>query len=155
LGGEEGIAEKTGEALKKKYLDLKIVGAKEGPHFEFRISNFEFLNNDQNPNDKFQNIIDDINRTKPDILFVAFGSPKQDFFISQLLNRLPSVKLAMGVGGAFDFISGKTKRAPEIWRELGLEWLYRFIHQPWRAIRIFNATLKFTTYAVKINSPLD
>jgi N-acetylglucosaminyldiphosphoundecaprenol N-acetyl-beta-D-mannosaminyltransferase len=154
LGGEEGIAEKTGEALKKKYLDLKIVGAKEGPIFKFSISNFQFLNNDQNPNEQFQNVIADINQTKPDILFVAFGSPKQDFFISQILHQLTSVKVAMGVGGAFDFISGKAKRAPEIWRELGLEWLHRFIHQPWRAIRIFNATLRFISYTIRFKNHL-
>ena len=164
LGAGRGIAERTAMILKERYLNLNIVGASQGPTFKFpsprlvglgpTISNFQFSNNLQIPNKQFQNAIADINQTKPEILFVAFGSPKQDFFISQVLNQLPSVKLAMGVGGAFDFISGKTKRAPLIWRELGLEWLHRFIHQPWRAIRIFNATLRFITYTIKVKRHL-
>jgi N-acetylglucosaminyldiphosphoundecaprenol N-acetyl-beta-D-mannosaminyltransferase len=71
---------------------------------------------------------------KTDILFVALGSPKQEFWIAENLAGLP-VKVAIGVGGAFDFISGKVKRAPVAVRKLGLEWLFRLIIQPWRIKR--------------------
>lgn len=71
---------------------------------------------------------------KTDILFVAFGHPKQEKWIYQNLPKIP-VKLAMGVGGAFDYLSGKVPRAP-IWiRNLRLEWLFRLILQPWRIKR--------------------
>src|SRR5579884_3272517 len=66
-----------------------------------------------------------------DILFVAFGFPKQEEFISKNLDKLP-VTAMVGVGGAFDYISGKVSRAPLIVRFIGFEWLYRLIRQPWR-----------------------
>ncbi|MEX2144803.1 MAG: WecB/TagA/CpsF family glycosyltransferase, partial [Candidatus Spechtbacterales bacterium] len=69
-----------------------------------------------------------------DVLFVAFGSPKQEIWIKNNLKNLP-VTVAMGVGGAFDMISGKVKRAPVFIRSLGLEWLFRLIIQPWRIKR--------------------
>jgi len=69
-----------------------------------------------------------------DILFVAFGAPKQEFWISENLPKIP-VKIAIGVGGAFDYISGKIPRAPGFLRSLGLEWLFRLTVQPWRIKR--------------------
>lgn len=69
-----------------------------------------------------------------DILFVAFGAPKQEKWIYQNLSKLP-VKIAMGVGGAFDYMSGKVPRAPKWIRDLGFEWLFRLIIQPWRIKR--------------------
>ena len=75
-----------------------------------------------------------INFAKADILFVAFGHPKQEKWIVQNLPKL-SVKVAMGVGGSFDYISGKIPRAPKWLRKLGLEWLFRLIIQPWRIKR--------------------
>jgi N-acetylglucosaminyldiphosphoundecaprenol N-acetyl-beta-D-mannosaminyltransferase len=79
----------------------------------------------------------------PDILFVALGSPWQEKWIYHNLKNLPSVKIAMGVGGSFDFITQKIKRAPKIFRVLGLEWIWRLIKQPWRRKRIFNAAIVF------------
>ena len=69
--------------------------------------------------------------SKIDVLFVAFGAPKQEEWIASHLDNLP-VRVAIGVGGAFDFISGQVSRAPYVIRFLGLEWLYRLIRQPWR-----------------------
>lgn len=69
-----------------------------------------------------------------DILFVAFGCPKQEFWISKNLPKIP-VKIAIGVGGAFDYISGKIPRAPGFLRGLGLEWLFRLVVQPRRIKR--------------------
>jgi len=136
LGAEAGVAEKTAKVLKNKYLNLQIVGAEQG------IANYE-------PNMINDDLINRINNSNADILFVAFGAPKQDFFIHEYLLKLSKVKLAMGVGGSFDFISGNVKRAPQIYRDLGLEWLYRFFNEPWRAIRIFNATIRFIINVVK------
>ena len=60
-----------------------------------------------------------------------------------------TVKIAIGIGGAFDFIAGKQKRAPELMRKLGLEWLFRLIQQPSRIKRIYNATIKFPIQVIK------
>ncbi|MEX2053770.1 MAG: WecB/TagA/CpsF family glycosyltransferase [Patescibacteria group bacterium] len=69
-----------------------------------------------------------------DLLFVAYGHGKQERWISRNLSKIP-VKVAVGVGGALDFIAGAQKRAPKLIRSLGLEWLYRLIRQPWRIKR--------------------
>ena len=96
-----------------------------------------------------QVVIKKINQVKPGILIVALGSPKQEEWINQNLNKMPSVKLALGVGGAFDFISGQIKRAPLPLRESGLEWLWRLTLQPQRAKRVFNAVIVFPYLILK------
>lgn len=85
-----------------------------------------------------------INQTKPNILFVAYGAPKQEKWIARNLKKLPTVRLAIGVGGAFDIISGRIARAPVWMRNAGLEWLWRLIQEPRRIERIYNATVKFS-----------
>ncbi len=130
LGGEEGIAKKATENILKKFPGLRVVGAESGgkiTNFQFSIFNFQKINN-----------------AKPNILFVALGAGKQEKFISQNLAKMPSVKIAMGVGGAFDFIAEKVKRAPAWMRKIGLEWLWRLFIQPWRWRRILTATIKFS-----------
>jgi N-acetylglucosaminyldiphosphoundecaprenol N-acetyl-beta-D-mannosaminyltransferase len=72
-----------------------------------------------------------VQSTEPDILFVAYGAPAQDKWIARNLGRL-GAPVAMGVGGAFDFISGRSKRAPHWLQRVGLEWLHRLYHEPWR-----------------------
>ncbi len=109
LGAGPNVAVKTAECLQKKYPGLKVGLIAE-----------EWAK--------------DLGKKKVDILFVAFGSPKQEIWIAENLNNLPA-KVVIGVGGAFDFISGKVRRAPVIVRQLGLEWLFRLIVQPWRIKR--------------------
>ena len=82
-------------------------------------------------------------------MFVAFGMGKQEKWIYENLSKMPSVKIAMGVGGSFDFISGKVKRAPLFLLRLGLEWMYRLVQEPRRFKRILNATVKFTYLVLK------
>ncbi|MBI2448006.1 WecB/TagA/CpsF family glycosyltransferase [Candidatus Microgenomates bacterium] len=123
LGAGEGIAKKTAQKMISAYPNLKIVGAYAGF-----------------PQEK--GLVKKIAETKPDILFVAFGSPRQEIFISQNLRNL-KVSVAIGVGGSFDFIAGRAKRAPKFFQKLGLEWLWRLILEPKRALRIYNATVKF------------
>ena len=109
LGAGSNVAELTAECLRGKYLGLKV-------NFTGQEWNFE---------KKYP---------ETDILFVAFGSPKQEIWIAENLSKLP-VKVAIGVGGAFDFVSGKVRHAPVFMRKLGLEWLFRLIIQPWRIKR--------------------
>jgi len=84
-----------------------------------------------------------INLAKPDILFVAYGSPAQEEWLHRNLHKLKPVKVAIGVGGAIDFAAGKAKRAPKLLRNLGLEWFWRLLTEPRRFKRIWNATFVF------------
>lgn len=112
LGGGPGVAEKASECLKKKYTGLKV----------------SWVSTEWN---------DLLVDKKTDILLVAFGSPKQERWIYENFDKLPS-KITIGVGGAFDFISGNVPRAPKKIRSLGFEWAYRLIVQPWRIKRQFS-----------------
>ena len=76
-------------------------------------------------------IIERVRAAQVDILCVAYGAPAQELWIARNLSRLP-VAVAMGVGGAYDFLSGRQPRAPHVMQYLGLEWLYRLYREPWR-----------------------
>ncbi len=93
-----------------------------------------------NKNSADPTIIDDINKTSPDILFVAFGPIKQEKWILQNLPKL-NFKLAIGLGGTFDYLAGKQPQPPQFIRKIGMEWLWRLFTQPKRYKRIYNATL--------------
>jgi N-acetylglucosaminyldiphosphoundecaprenol N-acetyl-beta-D-mannosaminyltransferase len=131
FGGYPGVAEKTAIVLRGLFPSIKIVGTKSG---------YSFSDDD---------IINEVNRSRSDILFVALGNPKQEIWISKNLERMPSIKLAVGVGGSFDYISGKIMRAPRILRSIGMEWLWRLLLQPWRAKRIFKAVVIFPYLIIK------
>ena len=75
------------------------------------------------------------------ILFTCHGQPIQDEWIAQHRSALPKQLLAMGVGGAIDFLTGKRRRAPKIFQRFGFEWFWRLCTQPWRFSRILRATL--------------
>ena len=96
-----------------------------------------------------EKVVEKINLVKPEILLVGLGSPKQEKFIYYNLKKMPSVKLAIGVGGAFDFISGRIKRAPKFLQKIGLEWLWRLILQPRRIKRIYNGVAKLSWLVLK------
>lgn len=90
----------------------------------------------------------EMNDFSPSLIFVSLGAPWQEKFMYHELKNIPSVKIALGIGGAFDFLTGKTKRAPRIFSFLGFEWLWRAIKQPagqklWRLKRIGRAVFVF------------
>jgi len=93
--------------------------------------------------------IEKINKVKPEILLVGLGSPKQEKWIYDNLKNMPSVKIAIGVGGAFDFISGHVKRAPSFLQKPGTEWLWRLMIQPKRIKRISKGILGLSWLALK------
>lgn len=126
LGGKSGVADKTAECLKKTYPKLKII---------YSNSNISV---DQDGHSE------SLDTPKLDILFVAFGQVKQEKWIDQNKDKIDA-KVFMGVGGAFDYLSGQVPRAPLFLRRIGLEWLYRLILQPWR-IKRFWALLEFLTH---------
>ena len=143
FGAGESVAQKTAKELKKQFPKLKIAGAESGG----KISNFQFLisNTDLNKSSNLAKI----KQADPDILFIALGQVKQEKWIAQNLPKLPSIRLAIGIGGSFDYISKKTPRAPKFLRILGLEWLFRLILQPKRIKRIWNAVVVFIWLILK------
>jgi N-acetylglucosaminyldiphosphoundecaprenol N-acetyl-beta-D-mannosaminyltransferase len=79
-----------------------------------------------------------------DIVFVNFGAPKQELFIFDNRDKFLQSRILIGVGGTFDFFTGKMRRAPKVFRKIGLEWLWRFLQEPRkRAGRIYNAVIVF------------
>lgn len=88
-------------------------------------------------------IINELHAAAPEIIFVALGHPKQEKWVSEHRNELPSVRLFMGCGGALEFIAGTARRAPAWMRRIGLEWLWRLMIEPRRIKRIINAVIVF------------
>jgi len=115
LGAGEGVAQKVAEAWRSRYPGIDVVGIYAGSPRR----------------DEEDQIVERVRAARPDVLFVAYGAPAQDIWIARNRERL-NVPVAMGVGGAFDFIAGVTRRAPRWMQRSGLEWLHRLIRQPWR-----------------------
>ncbi len=118
LGAAPQVAEEAGKKLLAEYPNCRIVGTQDG-YF---------------PESATDEIISRINQAGPDILLVAFGVPRQEFWIAKNLPRL-QCKVAIGVGGLLDFASGRIPRAPQWLRKMRLEWMYRLYNEP---IRLFN-----------------
>ncbi|UTE77358.1 WecB/TagA/CpsF family glycosyltransferase [Rossellomorea sp. KS-H15a] len=112
-GAKPGIADAARVELEKQYPSLRIAGT---------------LNGYEKDEEVIKNTI---NNANPDIIFVALGSPAQENWILSHMHELaPSIY--QGVGGSFDVISGRIKRAPEFYQKMGAEWLYRLLKEPWR-----------------------
>lgn len=118
LGAAPTVAEQAADNLRETYPNLNIVGIRDGYFTE----------------EEIPNLIDNIKKASPDILLVALGAPKQEFFINEYKEKL-GVPVSIGIGGSFDVIAGIKKRAPDIFIKLNLEWLYRLISEPSRAKR--------------------
>lgn len=118
VGTKPEILELVVQNLKNKYENIDIVYSHDGYFTDF------------------DPIIKDVINSGAKFLLCAMGSPKQEFFISELKKQAKGIVM-IGVGGTFDVLSGKVQLAPEIYRKLGLEWLYRTIKQPERFKRIF------------------
>jgi len=135
LGAGKGVAREVEHIVQEKIPNIKIVGATSGG----------------DPNKNASEIIEKINKSKAEVLFVALGAPKQEYWIHKHKSQLPHLKHAIGIGGTFDFIAGskdihghfRAKRAPQKMRDLGLEWLWRLITQPFRFGRIKKAIYDF------------
>lgn len=130
FGGKNDVADEAAKTLME--TGHGVVGMIHGENY-------------QDPK-RHQEIIEVINQAKPQILFVALGSPKQEQWIVENLSKVPSVKVAIGVGGAFDFISGRAKRAPKLLQNIGLEWAWRFIRNPRQLPRTINAAIVFPVF---------
>lgn len=127
LGAAPGIATRAAHELQDRNDRLVIAGTYAGTPREEDASA----------------IVELINRSGAHFLLVAYGAPAQDIWIDRHLKDMPSVRVAMGVGGTFDFIAGKATRAPRWMRDLGFEWFWRLIKEPRRIGRILTAVIVF------------
>jgi N-acetylglucosaminyldiphosphoundecaprenol N-acetyl-beta-D-mannosaminyltransferase len=118
LGARPGVADAVRDWIMRNYPGAQVAGCRDG-YFA--------------PGEETQ-VIGEIAASQADVLLVAFGSPRQDLWIAQNLDRL-NVRLAMGVGGLFDFYSGRIARAPTWLRRLRLEWFFRLCKEPKRLWR--------------------
>ena len=118
LGAREGVAESTAANMVKRYPGLNIAGYQHG-YFT--------------PEEEDE-VLDRINTSGADVLMVAMGAPQQERWIARNRARL-NVSILMGVGGLFDFYSGRISRAPVWIREVGLEWVWRLLQEPGRMWR--------------------
>ncbi|MCU1335691.1 MAG: N-acetylmannosaminyltransferase [Bryobacterales bacterium] len=129
LGASPESNEAACRVLEQNFPDLRIAGSQHG-YFEGAAE-----------------VVQKINDSGADLLFVAMGSPRQEFWISEHMPRLNTC-FCMGVGGSLDVVSGATQRAPYLWRRTGTEWLFRLLVQPSR-IRRQSALLVFTFDVLK------
>ncbi len=134
LGGWSGDAVRVGESLRRMYPSLQIVGAESGDGAD-------------SPGGE-SGLMERLTAARPDVLVVAYAAPRQERWIAAHRDSLPSVRIAIGVGGTFDYLSGSIPRAPRIWRRLGLEWVYRLWRQPRRVGRILTAVIVFPLLAL-------
>ena len=118
VGSKQIIIEETVAKLQKQFEGIKIVGFRNG-----------YISSDEEK----RTLLADIVTKKPDVVFVAMGSPKQELLMEEMLQQHKAIY--QGLGGSFDVYTGHVKRAPKWWVSHHLEWLYRLIHQPSRIKR--------------------
>lgn len=118
LGGKPGVSAKVAERVLKRYPTLNIAGYADG-----------YFSEEETPE-----VITKVNSTRPDILIVAMGAPKQELWIHKHRDAL-DCNLALGVGGLFDFAAKEVGRAPMWVRRLGMEWVVRLLKEPFRLMR--------------------
>lgn len=131
LGGRGGVAARAALMMASKYPGLVVAGSWSGEAGE----------------EGDEETLRRIGQKQVGLLLVAYGHPKQEYWIDRNLGKI-NVGVAMGVGGSFDFWSGDVKRAPAWVRSLGAEWLFRLIRQPWR-IRRQSSLIKFIYLVLK------
>lgn len=134
LGAGPGVAKQAADVLQARFPGLTIAGTYAGSPAP--------AENDA--------IVARINASRADILYVAYGAPKQDKWIARNRSNLTTVRTAVGIGGALDFMTGRAVRAPHWVQSLGLEWLHRLIKEPWRWRRML-ALPKFATAVLFTN----
>lgn len=118
VGGRQKVIDQTVDKLRAQYPGIRIVGYRNG-----YIASSE----------EHRRLIDDIAEKRPDVVFVAMGSPRQELLMEEMLRRHRAIY--QGLGGSFDVYTGNARRAPQWWVHHNVEWLYRLIHQPSRIRR--------------------
>lgn len=133
FGAKEEVVQKVRSILVAQYPSLRIAGIRNG----------YFTEADE------PEIVKDMASSGADMMFVAFSSPKKEYWVNKYLNEL-KIPFVMGVGGSFDVVAGVTDRAPKWMQDHGLEWFYRFIQEPGRLWnRYMVGNWKFVVYTMK------
>lgn len=133
FGAKEEVVKKVKEVFSEKYPTLQVVGYRNG-----------YFTGEEEPQ-----IVKNMASSGADMMFVAFSSPKKEYWIREHLEEL-NIPFVMGVGGSFDIIAGTTKRAPLWMQKCGMEWFYRFIQEPrrlWQRYIIGN--INFVIYLLR------
>jgi N-acetylglucosaminyldiphosphoundecaprenol N-acetyl-beta-D-mannosaminyltransferase len=121
LGAKPDVLTRACDEILRRHPRLRLVGARDG-----------YFDDDAA-------VAEEVRAARPDILFVAISSPKKEYWLGRY-GRQIDVPFVMGVGGSVDVIAGVTRRAPEAWQQLGLEWLYRLVQEPRRMWRRYLVT---------------
>jgi N-acetylglucosaminyldiphosphoundecaprenol N-acetyl-beta-D-mannosaminyltransferase len=133
LGATTGVLQGVIRVVRSRYPNVRIVGSRDG-----------YFNASEAPL-----VAADIAACKPDMLFVAITSPKKETFIAAY-GHLMNVPVTHGVGGSFDIMAGLIKRAPKLWQELGMEWAFRVVQEPYRMfMRYLRTNLVFIYMVVR------
>ena len=119
FGAKEAVNKQAAEVLELKYPGLQVAGRRNG-----------YLDDAES-----DALVDEINASGAQILFVALGSPRQEQWVARNKSRLKNIRVCQGIGGTLDVITGNVKRSPRFFREAGLEWLYRLLAEPKRMKR--------------------
>lgn len=136
IGSQANLAGNIAECYSRSYPKAKFIG-------------IEGYKNKSKPSRDEEQIIEDIVRTtRPHFVFVAFGSPFQELWIYSHKTLLKD-SICMGVGGAFNYLSGVSPKPPQQITRWGFEWLYRLIQEPWRAKRQFSRLPRFALLVLK------
>ena len=130
LGGRSGVPARAAAAMQVKNPGLRVAGCYEGS---------------PRPEEAHE-IIRRIQGAKPHCSSSRTGRPRKDLWIDRHLKELPTVRVAIGVGGTFDVLSGEIRRAPALLRAVGLEWLWRLLQEPRRIGRMFRAVIAFPVF---------
>jgi exopolysaccharide biosynthesis WecB/TagA/CpsF family protein len=136
LGARPGVAQTALEAMNARAGFELVVGA-HGPSMNF-----------VNEPAEIDAVVDLVTRSGANVLLVGLGAPKQEIWIASVRDRLPGVRVMMGVGATIDYEAGAVKRAPMILRRLGLEWFYRVASEPGRYLMRYVRSSKFIWWMV-------
>ena len=118
LGAAPGVAEQAATELQRRFPGLTVCGIYAPPFGPWA-------------EDEDRRIVERVQAARPDVLFVAFGAPRQDVWIREHMAEL-NVPVSIGIGGTLNFLAGKIRRAPQWMQDFGLEWLYRVVQEPGR-----------------------
>lgn len=135
LGAKDEIVSKTASIMKEAHPNLQVAGYHHGYFW-----------------DDEEAIVEEIRKSGAKMLFVAITSPKKENFINKWKDQL-GVEFVMGVGGTFDVVAGKVKRAPLWMQRSGLEWLYRVLQEPrrmWKRYFVTNSKFAWMLFAAKL-----
>lgn len=139
LGATEEVLTCAVEVVRDRFPRAKIVGSRNG-----------YFSAEEEPA-----VAEAIRRAQPDLLFIGISTPKKEIFLSRWGREL-GVPVCHGVGGSFDVLAGKVKRAPVLWQRLGLEWFYRLLQEPrrmWRRYLTTNTAFLYLLVRARLGFP--